>query len=41
VINSIFKHKKVRYKGLVKNDALRSRLFALGNLTMRRGEQRP
>jgi IS5 family transposase len=41
VIKNIFKYKKVRYKGLAKNDAQLNMLFALGNLYTARGELRP
>jgi len=32
IVKNIFKHKKVRYKGLKKNDAQLHVLFALSNL---------
>lgn len=41
VVKNIFKYKKVRYKGLAKNDAHLNILFALSNLYMVRGELRP
>jgi IS5 family transposase len=41
VVKNIFKYKKTRYKGLVKNDAQLNVLFALSNLYMVRGELRP
>jgi IS5 family transposase len=41
VVKNIFKYKKARYKGLVKNDAQLNVLFALSNLYMVRGELRP
>jgi IS5 family transposase len=41
IIKNIFKHKKVRYKGLAKNDAQLNVLFALSNLYMVRGQLRP
>ncbi len=34
IVKNIFKHKKVRYKGLTKNDAQINELFALSNLYM-------
>lgn len=40
VVKNIFKYKKTRYKGLVKNDAQLNVLFALSNLYMVRGELR-
>jgi IS5 family transposase len=40
VVKNIFKYKKVRYKGLAKNDTQLNMLFALGNLYMVRGELR-
>jgi len=41
VVKDIFKYKKTRYKGLIKNDAQLNMLFALSNLYMVRGELRP
>jgi len=41
VVKNIFKYKKVRYKGLAKNDAQLNMLFALSNLYMVRAELRP
>lgn len=41
VVKNIFKHKKVRYKGLLKNDAQLNTLFALSNLYMVRGQLCP
>lgn len=41
VVKNIFRHKKVRYKGIAKNDAQRHVLFALSNLYMRRDQLRP
>ena len=41
VVKNIFKYKKTRYKGLSKNDAQLTILFALSNLYMVRGELRP
>lgn len=41
VVKNIFKHKKVRYKGLAKNDAQLNVLFALSNLYMARDQLRP
>jgi IS5 family transposase len=41
VVKNIFKHKKARYKGLMKNDAQLNTLFALSNLYMARGKLRP
>ena len=41
VVKNIFKYKKTRYKGLVKNDAQLNMLFALSNLYMVRAELRP
>lgn len=41
VVKNIFKHKKVRYKGLRKNDAQLTVLFALSNLYMARGKLCP
>ena len=38
---NIFKYKKMRYKGLAKNDAQLNVLFAFSNLYMVRGELRP
>ena len=38
VVKNIFKHKKARYKGLVKNHAQLNTLFALSNLYMVRGK---
>jgi len=40
IVKNIFKHKKVRYKGLAKNDAQLNVLFALSNLYMARGKLR-
>lgn len=41
VVKNIFKHKKVRYKGLAKNEAQLNILFALSNLYMMRDQLRP
>lgn len=41
VVKNIFKHKKVRYKGIAKNDAQLNVLFALSNLYMVRDQLRP
>jgi transposase, IS5 family len=41
VVKNIFKYKKTRYKGLVKNDAQLNVLLALSNLYMVRGELSP
>ena len=41
VIKNIFKHKKVRYRGLSKNDAQLNILFALSNLYLVRGKLCP
>jgi IS5 family transposase len=41
VVKNIFKHKKARYKGMMKNDAQLNTLFALSNLYMVRGKLRP
>lgn len=41
IVKNIFKHKKVRYKGIMKNDAQLNTLFALSNLYMARGKLRP
>lgn len=41
VVKNIFRHRKVRYKGLAKNDAQLNVLFALSNLYMMRDELRP
>ena len=41
VVKNIFKHTKVRYKGLAKNDAQLNVLFALSNLYMVRGKLCP
>jgi IS5 family transposase len=41
VIKNIFRHRKVRYKGLAKNDAQLNVLFALSNLYMAREQLRP
>ncbi len=41
IVKNIFKHKKVRYKGLEKNDAQLNVLFALSNLYMVRGKLCP
>lgn len=41
IIKNIFKHKKVRYKGIAKNDAQLNMLFALSNLYMVREQLRP
>lgn len=38
VVKNIFKHKKARYKGMMKNDAQLNTLFALSNLYMARGK---
>ena len=38
VVKNIFQHKKVRYKGVAKNDAQLHTLFALSNLYMVRGK---
>lgn len=41
VVKNIFRHRKVRYKGLAKNDAQLNVLFALSNLYMMRDQLRP
>lgn len=41
VVKNIFRHRKVRYKGLAKNDAQLNILFALSNLYMMRDQLRP
>lgn len=41
VVKNIFRHRKVRYQGLAKNDAQLNVLFALGNLYMMRDQLRP
>ena len=41
VVKNIFKYKKTRYKGLAKNNAKLSTLFALSNLYMVRGRTTP
>jgi transposase, IS5 family len=41
IVKNIFKHKKARYKGLMKNDAQLNVLFALSNLYMVRGKLCP
>jgi transposase, IS5 family len=41
VVKNIFRHKKVRYKGIAKNDAQLNVLFALSNLYMMRDQLRP
>jgi len=41
IVKNIFKHKKVRYKGMMKNNAQLNTLFALSNLYMVRGKLRP
>jgi IS5 family transposase len=41
VVKNIFRHRKVRYKGLAKNDAQLNVLFALSNLYMVREQLRP
>ena len=41
VVKNIFQHKKVRYKGVAKNDAQLHTLFALSNLYMVRGKLCP
>lgn len=41
VVKNIFKHRKVRYKGIAKNDAQLNVLFALSNLYMAREQLRP
>ena len=41
IVKNIFKHKKARYKGLMKNDAQLNMLFALSNLYMVRGKLCP
>jgi transposase, IS5 family len=41
VMKNIFRHKKVRYKGIAKNDAQLNVLFALSNLYMMRDQLRP
>lgn len=41
IIKNLFKHKKTRYKGIVKNDVQLNMLFGLSNLYMARGKLRP
>jgi IS5 family transposase len=41
IVKNIFKHKKARYKGMMKNDAQLNTLFALSNLYMVRGKLCP
>ena len=41
VVKNIFKHKKARYRGLLKNHAQMTMLFALGNLYLARGKLCP
>lgn len=41
VVKNIFRHRKVRYKGMAKNDAQLNMLFALSNLYMVRESLRP
>ena len=41
IVKNIFMYKKVRYKGLTKNDVQLNILFALSNLYMVRAELRP
>ena len=41
IVKNIFKYKKTRDKGLVKNDAQLNVLLALSNLYMVRGELSP
>lgn len=41
VVKNIFRHRKVRYKGLAKNEAQLNILFALSNLYMMRDQLRP
>jgi IS5 family transposase len=41
VVKNIFRHKKVRYRGLAKNDAQLNVLFALSNLYLMRDQLRP
>jgi len=41
VVKNIFRHKKVRYKGIAKNAAQLNVLFALGNLYLMRDPLRP
>lgn len=41
VVKNIFRHKKVRYKGIAKNDAQLNVLFALSNLYLMRDQLRP
>lgn len=41
VVKNIFRHRKVRYKGIAKNDAQLNVLFALSNLYMVREQLRP
>ena len=41
VVKNIFKHKKTRYKGILKNHAQLNTLFALSNLYMVRGQLYP
>jgi transposase, IS5 family len=40
-VKNIFRHRKVRYKGIAKNDAPLNVLFALSNLYMAREQLRP
>jgi transposase, IS5 family len=41
VVKNIFRHRKVRYRGIAKNDAQLNVLFALSNLYMMRDQLRP
>lgn len=41
VVKNIFRHRKVRYKGIAKNDAQLNVLFALSNLYLMRDQLRP
>ncbi|MEX3640264.1 transposase, partial [Paraburkholderia sp. BR14320] len=41
VVKNLFRHRKVRYKGLLKNTAQLFSLFALANLAMARNRLRP
>jgi IS5 family transposase len=41
VVKNLFRHRKVRYKGIAKNEAQLSVLFALSNLYMMRDQLRP
>jgi len=41
IVKNIFRHKKARYKGIMKNNAQLNTLFALSNLYMVRGKLRP